>query len=247
MQWMRLWMRLCSCTCLLLSPACGGDDASDDAATGGHGSDAGSGSGDDASGSATDDDPTVGTDPNAMSFFVSSMGSGARGGNFGGLAGADAFCQELADAAGVGERTWHAYLSTTTEDARDRIGSGPWYNFAGDMVAADVESLHTDGLANGTNGQPQHVLTEYGDEVPISEDYDILTGSTEEGTLYEERNCNDWTSDTSEFEARVGHSYPPNDADNPTSWNSAHSTNGCSEADFLSDSCRGRVYCFAID
>jgi hypothetical protein len=241
------WMRRCVCTCLLVSPACGGDDGSGDG-TGGHGSGHASGSGDDASdGASGDGDSTAAIDPTSLSFFVSSMGSGTRGGNFGGLEGADALCQELAEAAGAGARTWHAYLSTTTENARDRIGTGPWYNFAGDMVAADVESLHTDGLANGSDGEPQHVLTEYGAEVPIGEDYDILTGSTEEGTLYEERNCNDWTSDTDEFEARVGHSYPPNDADNSTSWNSAHSTNGCSEEDFLSDACRGRIYCFAID
>lgn len=237
-------IRLGLCVCVSLVLACSDDGSTNESGAGGSGSATDSDS--DGSG-ATDGDSTAAADPTAMSFFVSSTGSGARGGNFGGLAGADAFCQELADAAGVGDRTWHAYLSTTTADARDRIGSGPWYNFADEMVAADVESLHTDGLANGTDERPNQVLTEYGDEVDVGDDYDILTGSTEEGTLYEERTCNDWTSDTSEFEARVGHSYPPNDPENPTSWNSAHSTNGCSEADFLSDACRGRVYCFAID
>jgi hypothetical protein len=192
---------------------------------------------------ATDGDSTAASQP-GMSFFVSSMGSGARGGNWGGVAGADAFCQELAEAAGVGERTWHAYLSTTTENARDRIGPGPWYNFAGDMVAADVESLHADGISND---DPQHVLTEYGEEVPFSDDYDIITGSNEDGTVYEERHCNDWTSDSADFRARAGRSSAPSDPENNPSWNSAVSTEGCGEADFMEDACRGRIYCFAID
>jgi hypothetical protein len=233
------WKRLGLCTCVLVSLACGDDGSSNE--SGAQGSDTGSASGD--SSGASEGDSTAATDPTGMSFFVSSEGSGARGGNFGGLEGADAFCQELADAAGVGERTWHAYLSTTTENARDRIGPGPWFNFAGDMVAADVESLHADGISNN---DPQHVLTEYGEIVEVGDDYDILTGSNEDGTPHED-NCNDWTSDTDEFETRVGHSIWSDDPDTPRSWNSAHSTNGCSEADFMSDACRGRIYCFAID
>lgn len=189
-------------------------------------------------------DSTAAGDPGSMSFFVTSEGSGARGGNFGGVAGADEMCQMLAEAAGVGDRTWHAYLSTTTEDARDRIGTGPWYNFAGEMVAADVASLHTDGLSND---DPQHVLTEYGDIVTVGDQYDILTGSEEDGTVYEDRTCNDWTSDTSDFQARVGHSHPPNDPQYSSSWNSAHSTDGCSEQDLIDDTGIGRLYCFAID
>lgn len=236
--------RLCSYTCVLavmavVMVACGDDGPG--AESGSQAS--GSGSGDSGSG-ASEGDSTAASDPGGMTFFVSSEGSGARGGNWGGLAGADAFCQELAAAAGVGDHTWHAYLSTSAENARDRIGPGPWHNFAGVMVAADVESLHADGISNG---DPQHVLTEYGEEVDVGDDYDILTGSNEDGTVYPERTCNDWTSDTSDFEARVGHSHPPNDPENSASWNSAHSTNGCSEEDFLSDACRGRVYCFAID
>jgi hypothetical protein len=237
------WTRLGLCTCVLVAVACGGDGSTNetgsaDTEMGSGGSESGSGSG------ASEGDSTAATDPDGMTFFVSSMGSGERGGNWGGLEGADAFCQELAEAAGVGAHTWHAYLSTSAEDARDRIGPGPWHNFAGVMVAADVASLHADGLSNG---DPQHVLTEYGNEVDVGDDYDILTGSNEDGTMYEERTCNDWTSNTSDFEARVGHSHLPNDADNSASWNSAHSTNGCSQEDFMSDACQGRIYCFAID
>jgi len=235
------WMRLGLCACVSLALACGDDGSSNE--SGAHGSGSAPGSGSDGSG-ASEGDSTAASDPTAMSFFVSSEGSGTRGGNFGGLSGADAFCQELAEAADAGDRSWHAYLSTTTENARDRIGAGPWHNFAGEMIAADVESLHADGLSNG---DPQHVLTEYGDEVLFSDDYDVITGSNEDGTVYEERNCNDWTSDTADFRARYGRSSIPSNPENSPSWNSAGATNGCGEADFKEDACRGRIYCFAID
>ena len=69
------------------------------------------------------------------SFFVTSENPG-QGGNLGGLAGADAHCTSLAEAAGIRGKTWRAYLSTDTVDARDRIGNGPWYNVKGEMIAA---------------------------------------------------------------------------------------------------------------
>lgn len=230
----------CLCSCALLMLACGDTSTAE---TGSQATETDSGSGSDGSG-GNEGDTTAGVAPGMMSFFVTSEGSGARGGNFGGLAGADAWCQELAMAAGVGDLTWHAYLSTSTEDARDRIGSGPWYNFAGERVANDVASLHADGLSND---DPQHVLTEYGDVVLVGDDYDILTGSREDGTFYDERTCNDWTSDTADFQARVGHSSLPNDPQYSSSWNSAHATDGCSEQDLIDDTGIGRVYCFAID
>ncbi|MCX4244921.1 hypothetical protein [Paraliomyxa miuraensis] len=233
------WLVPCSIAFLVL--ACGDDGSTNE--TGAAATETGPGDGTVGDG-PTEGDTTSGIAPGTMSFFVTSQGSGARGGNFGGLAGADAWCQELAVAAGVGDLTWHAYLSTTTEDARDRIGAGPWYNYAGEMIAADVASLHANGLSND---DPQHVLTEYGEEVEVADSYDILTGSTEEGTYYEERTCNDWTSDTSDVKARVGHSSPPNDPEYSSSWNSAHATNGCSEDDLIEDTGIGRVYCFAID
>lgn len=234
----RRWLTLGSCAVLMLG--CGDDDGPS-GETGAQATETSSGDG---ASEASVGDSTAASDPGSMSFFVTSEGTGTRGGDLGGLAGADAICQQLAEAAGVGDRTWHAYLSTTTENARDRIGPGPWYNFAGVMVAADVESLHADGLSNA---DPQHVLTEQGEVVDVGDDYDILTGSQEDGTLQEERTCNDWTSSTSDFEARVGHSSRSDDPDVSISWNSAHSTNGCSEEDFQDDACRGRLYCFAID
>lgn len=236
----RRWLAVSVSACVVLG--CGGDDGPS-GETGAEATETstGDGSGD---GSASMGDSTAAGDADGMSFFVTSEGTGARGGNLGGLAGADAICQQLAEAAGVGGRTWHAYLSSSAENARDRIGTGPWYNYAGVMVAADVESLHADGLSNGA---PQHVLTEYGEVVDVGDDYDILTGSQDDGTYYEERTCNDWTSNTADFEARVGHSSLSDDPDVSTSWNNAHSTNGCSEEDFQDDACRGRLYCFAID
>ena len=159
------------------------------------------------------------------------------------LEGADATCHALAEAVGEGARTWHAYLSASTEDARDRIGAGPWYNAAGDMVAADVASLHADGLSNG---DPQHMLDENGNEVPASE-HDILTGSQEDGTLMEGSTCDDWTSDGGGEQARVGHSDIPMNPMFSPSWNSAHDTPGCGAEQLEQVGGAGRLYCFAID
>jgi hypothetical protein len=89
--------------------------------------------------------------PHPMTFFVTSVPIG-KGGDLGGVAGADAHCQRLATAAGAGSRTWHAYLSTQPRDgqpainARDRIGQGPWYNLKGDMIAKGQADLHGDTL-----------------------------------------------------------------------------------------------------
>ena len=178
-----------------------------------------------------------------MTFFATSAGSGALGGNLGGLRGADAICQTHADAVGQGDCTWRAYLSTTAEDARDRIGSGPWQNAMGDVIAADVESLHADGLSNG---DPQHVLDENGQEVP-GDEHDILTGSNEDGTVLEGSTCADWTSDSQDDAARVGHSDIPDNPMFSPSWNSAHDTPGCRAQDLDQTGGAGRLYCFAID
>ena len=177
-----------------------------------------------------------------MSFFATSVGSGKAGGNLGGLDGADATCQALADAVGQGGCTWRAYLSTSTEDARDRIGAGPWENSMGDVVAADVDALHTDGLSNG---EPLHIFDENGAEVPAQE-HDILTGSTEDGMFLEDATCQDWTSNSSEDGAGVGHSDIPSNPAFSDSWNSAHVVNGCSESDLDSTNGAGRIYCFAL-
>lgn len=187
------------------------------------------------SGSTSGVTPCVG-----MSFFATSVGSGANGGNLGGLDGADATCQSLAEAVEQGDCTWRAYLSTSTENARDRIGTGPWENSAGDVIAADVDALHDDGLSNGN---PQHVLDENGVEVPAQE-HDILTGSQEDGTLLADATCSDWTSSAEGDGAHVGHSDIP--VNFSPSWNSAHTVDGCSAENLDSTNGAGRLYCFAL-
>nr|HMR08057.1 hypothetical protein [Polyangiaceae bacterium] len=176
-----------------------------------------------------------------VSFFVTSTGSGPAGGNLGGIQGADAKCQALASAAGAGAATWRAYLSTTTEDARDRIGSGPWFNFAGDMVASSVASLHTNGISNGV---PQHMMDQNGNAIPAKE-HDILTGSLPNGTKDIGGTCADWTSGAFAVHATVGHTDIPNPPFSP-SWNSAHRTLGCTQNSFQNPNGAGRLYCFAL-
>ncbi len=177
-----------------------------------------------------------------MSFFASSEGSGDAGGNLGGLEGADATCQALAEAVGQGACTWRAYLSTSTEDARDRIGTGPWQNFAGEVVAESVEALHTDGLPNG---EPQLVMDENGDEIPGNQ-HDILTGSAEDGTYVPDATCLDWTSDSAEDIGQVGHSDIPANPNFSPSWNSAHPSQGCTAQSLQGTGGNGRLYCFAL-
>lgn len=185
-----------------------------------------------------------------LGFFVTSTGSGTDGGDLGGLDGADAKCAELATAVGAGDRTWRAYLSTSSVNARDRIGSGPWMNAAGDMVAADVESLHADGLSNG---DPQHMMDENGDAVPGPQ-HDIFTGSNDAGELFLDADgaantCDDWTSSSSDGTAvlgpHVGHSDIPANPMFSPSWNNAHTAPACDMASIASVGGAGRLYCFA--
>ncbi|MFW2388659.1 MAG: hypothetical protein ACN4G0_10005 [Polyangiales bacterium] len=188
---------------------------------------------------------------------MTSVGTGADGGNIGGLAGADESCRTLADAVGAGDRTWRAYLSTSDEDARDRIGDGPWYNVRLQEVAADVESLHTDGIPRllwGADEDPEQeglVIDENGDLVPLAE-HDIITGSTMEGRVSEGRTCLDWTSASENELAQVGHSdlAPPGvtiGGPDTRSWNSAHETVSCTEEGLAVRQGAGRFYCFAAD
>lgn len=187
-----------------------------------------------------DEGPAV--DEENMSFFATSEGSGANGGDLGGLSGADATCQRLAEAAGS-TKTWRAYLCSSTEDARDRIGTGPWSNALGDAVASDVDALHSAGLPNT---EPNLVYTEKGKLVP-SREHDILTGCNADGTLRSaDETCSDWTSSDDADRSYVGHSErpsPPNE--NRTSWNSEHES-GCSENGLFVNSGSGRLYCFAV-
>jgi len=183
-------------------------------------------------------------------FFITSRGLG-RGGNLGGLAGADAHCQALAKAEGSGDHTWRAYLSTmatrstTAVNARDRIGKGPWYNALGDRIAVNVQQLHTDG---GNKINVENAVTERGDTVKF-EDHDILTGSRPDGTSYPgtgDLACSNWTS-SSTGRAEVGHFDRMAQDPRERSWNSAHATRGCSQQDFRATGGAGLFYCFAID
>ena len=200
-----------------------------------------------------------------MSFFITSVGSG-DGGDLGGIEGADQHCQDLAEAAGVMNKTWRAYLSSVTAaggpsvvtglrsgggtvNARDRIGEGPWYNYAGTMIAASVEELHSDD-ANLTK---ETILTEKGDMVNGRGDspnmHDILTGSDMEGMASTDEGhdaCRNWTSSSENSSARVGHHDRQGGGQNPTSWNSAHGVRGCSQANLEATGGKGFFYCFAI-
>lgn len=181
-----------------------------------------------------------------LSFFITSSGPG-DGANLGGLAGADAHCQRLASTAGAGSRTWHAYLSTSGEgatDGRDRIGTGPWVNTEGVTVAENLAQLHGEN-----NLTKQTVLTEKGLIVNGRGDspnrHDILTGSALDGTS-SGQSCDDWTSN-GEGSAQVGHHDRTGGGANPTSWNSAHGSRGCSQSNLQGTGGDGLFYCFAID
>lgn len=194
--------------------------------------------------------------PEPMRFFVTSVGVGS--GDLGGLEGADAHCQSLAAAAGAGDRTWRAYLSTQAVpggevvNARDRIGTGPWHNFNGVRIAANVADLHgdyerdrnylfKDTALNETGG----VVNGRGDEPNI---HDILTGSDSLGRAFatgEDRTCQNWTNGTADSRGWVGHH--DRSGGNTTSWNSAHATRGCDQPSLAASGGAGLFYCFAID
>jgi hypothetical protein len=187
-----------------------------------------------------------------LSFFITSAGPG-NGANLGGLAGADQHCQKLAAAAGAGSRTWRAYLSTSAADgkpavnARDRIGSGPWYNAKKVMIAKDAAELH--GEKNNLTKETQ--LTEKGEIVNGRGDtpnrHDILTGSQLDGTAFtgsDDTTCRNWTSN-GEGSAQVGHHDRQGGGANPTSWNSSHASKGCSQENLRGTGGDGLFYCFA--
>jgi len=188
-----------------------------------------------------------------MGFFITSVGLG-DGGNLGGLEGADAHCTKLAEAAGSTGQTWRAYLSTQTEgkrgvSARNRIGLGPWYNANGELIASDIDGLHLSpnivkrtavdengNLVNGRGDKPNR--------------HDILTGSMADGTAYfprekADRTCKSWTSNASDGSGQLGH-HDRHGGGN-TSWNSAHGSRGCGEADLPKTGGAGLFYCFAAN
>ncbi|SFP89720.1 hypothetical protein [Pseudomonas borbori] len=190
-----------------------------------------------------------------MTFFITSQGSG-QGANFGGLAGADAHCQKLAGAAGAGQRTWRAYLSTSASDgtaavnARDRIGPGPWQNAKGVVIAQTVAQLHGDNQLNKDTA-----LDEQGAPIKGRGDtpnmHDILTGSQADGTAFaagEDHTCGNWTS-SGEGAAQVGHHDRMGLRDDAPSrsWNSSHPSRGCSDEALKGTGGAGLLYCFAAD
>ncbi|MBP2234881.1 hypothetical protein J2Z31_001373 [Sinorhizobium kostiense] len=184
----------------------------------------------------------------SMSFFVTSSNPG-KGGDLGGLAGADAHCNSLATASGSTGKTWRAYLSTDEENARDRIGTGPWFNAKGEKIADDVASLHSDG----NNLTKETALNEKGEVIPGRGDtpnrHDILTGSKADGTAAPET-CGNWSMGGAEGAAIVGHSDRTglDDSAAAKSWNSSHTTRGgCSNEAFRSTGGDGLFYCFAIN
>lgn len=195
-----------------------------------------------------------------FTFFVTSAGSG-RGADLGGLAGADAHCEQLAAAAGNPVRNWRAYLSTPAADgkpaihARDRIGAGPWRNVRGQVVARDVAHLHGDTLELarlGNNLTRATALTEKNEPVrgvgDRPNEHDILTGSQPDGRAFEDaadHTCRNYTSSAAEGSVQVGHHDRTGGGN--TSWNSTHGSRGCGQANLVATGGGGLFYCFAAN
>ncbi len=194
-----------------------------------------------------------------MTFFITSVGKG-DGANLGGVAGADAHCKALADAASVqlpSGRQWHAYLSSIGGDgrpihARDRIGAGPWHNAKGALIANTVADLHGDIIRDRNQINKAYALTEKGLTVNATGDtpntHDILTGSDSEGRAIAgtfDTSCNNWTSNAATGSAMVGHS--DRTGGGSTSWNSTHLSRGCSQANLVATGGGGLLYCFGAN
>ncbi len=191
-----------------------------------------------------------------MGFFITSIGSG-DGAKLGGLAGADKHCQELARSAGAGSRTWHAYLSSTAAtgqapvNARDRIGAGPWYNAKGALIAWNVADLHGDVHRDRNSVNKEFALNEKG--LPVNgrgdtpNQHDILTGSDSFGRALlgsaATTTCENWTSNGA-GSSMVGHH--DRSGGGNSSWNSAHASRGCGQAELVATGGAGLFYCFAI-
>lgn len=197
-----------------------------------------------------------------MSFFVTSVGSG-KGADLGGLAGADAHCQRLAAGAGAGSRTWRAYLSTppafatattpavASVNARDRIGSGPWHNAKGVLIARNLDHLH-----DGNHIGKETALDERGNLVKgrgdTPNEHDMLTGSRADGTAFApqtDTTCRAWTHSGADGSAIVGHHdrVGPNAQNWAKSWNFSHQSAGCSQQALVTTGGAGRFYCFAAN
>ena len=194
------------------------------------------------------------------SFFITSVGSG-NGANLGGLAGADAHCSMLAQQAGIPTppgRTWRAYLSTTAANgqpavnARDRIGAGPWYNVNGQLIANNVADLHGDVQRDRNSINKPTALNEKKATVngvgDMPNTHDMLTGSDSEGRAIAgtmDTTCSNWTSNAETGSAMLGHHDRTGGGN--TSWNSAHPSRGCSQANLVATGGAGLFYCFAAN
>jgi hypothetical protein len=219
--------------------------------------------------------PAPQMNPDMATFFVAENTNGT--GNLGGLAGADQMCQTQAQAIGgkAATRTWHAYLSqeqrgtTPRIDARDRIGSGPWYNVKGQLIAGSVGDLHGDQARDRNNIQKATVLDAKGAEIagvgspPGGNQHDIMTGSDAQGRAFTDgydHTCNNWTSDgmtlpqaananaavpADRARAMLGHT--DRSGGQNTSWNSAHMSQGCTKQALINTGGAGRLYCFAVN
>lgn len=198
--------------------------------------------------------PNANAPPPEMSFFITSKGLG-KGGDLGGLTGADAHCQALATAVGKGSRTWRAYLSTQgpgAVNARDRIGKGPWANAKGVVMATNIDSLHYDN----SNFNYEHILDENGnhfesriDGTYDTTEHDVLTGTQLDGTAFpagDDKTCNNWTSSTT-GSAVVGHADRYSFAVPGSPWNSSHGTPGCTQEDLVRVGGAGLLYCFVAE
>lgn len=190
-----------------------------------------------------------------MSFFVTSAGPG-KGADLGGLAGADAHCQSLAKAAGAGGKQWHAYLSAVETggkkavDARDRIGRGPWHNAKGEMIAKDLDDLHSDQnkLTQKTALNEKGEIVNGRAEKPNM--HDILTGSDSQGRSFQmiaDTTCGNWTKNTADGSANLGHHDRSGLSEHlaAKSWNHSHGSRGCNAETLRSSGGNGLFYCFA--
>ncbi len=255
--------------------------------SGGSGGTATGSGGETGSGGSSNEDCTPTGADEKFSFFITSYHhiqelSGSPDGFGGdlryngaatGLEGADAICQEIARRVCFGNKTWKAYLSTSQEDAIDRIGSGPWYDHAGNLVADDVDGLTSGNRPAGgacDDGTYDELGTFHDGSTDVNndgqddDDHDTLTASNSNGR-YAGFSCDDWTSTTATGGGSggpvggggpmLGHSWP---AFSGQGWSQAHPGHGCEAGvNFIQDGPGtgnavgagggyGAFYCFAL-
>ena len=189
---------------------------------------------------------------NTMSFFVTSVGLG-KGGDLGGLEGADRHCQSLAQAVGAGGKTWRGYLSTQGQggvNAKDRIGNGPWVNAKGVQIASNLADLHNNNKINKETALDERGMVVKG-RVDTPNQHDMLTGTQQDGTAVagaDDATCSNWTSSADgQGSAVVGHHDLIGNTQGPNFWNYSHKTPGCSQANLQRVGGAGLFYCFATN